>query len=91
MWGIENDQGIWLKEMDEIEEEICSHFQKLFTSSSPTPSQIQAALQGMTVKVTSEMNVQLEKPFTAEDVEKALANMCPTKAPGPDGLPAAFF
>ncbi|KAH9723191.1 reverse transcriptase domain-containing protein [Citrus sinensis] len=85
------NRGIWLKERDEIEEEICNHFQKLFTSSSPTPSQIQAALQGMTVKVTPEMNVQLEKPFTAEDVEEALANMCPTKAPRPDGLPTAFF
>ncbi|KAH9723192.1 reverse transcriptase domain-containing protein [Citrus sinensis] len=60
-------------------------------NTNPTPSQIQAALQGMTVKVTPEMNVQLEKPFTAEDVEEALANMCPTKAPRPDGLPTAFF
>ncbi|KAL9445502.1 hypothetical protein AB3S75_018491 [Citrus x aurantiifolia] len=37
------------------------------------------------------MNVQLEKPFTAEDVEETLANMCPTKASGPYGLPAVFF
>ena len=44
VWGIENDQGIWLKERDEIDEEICSHFQELFTTSSPTPSQIQATL-----------------------------------------------
>ncbi|KAH9688162.1 reverse transcriptase domain-containing protein [Citrus sinensis] len=91
VWGIENEQGIWLKDRDEIEEEIYSHFQELFTTSSPTPSQIQATLQDMTEKVTPEMNVQLELPFTAEDVEEALANMCPTKAPGPDGLPAAFF
>ena len=91
VWGIENDQGIWLKERDEIDEEICSHFQELFTTSNPSPSQIQATLQGMTTKVTPEMNVQLETSFTAEDVEEALANLCPTKAPGPDGLPAAFF
>ncbi|KAH9689005.1 reverse transcriptase domain-containing protein [Citrus sinensis] len=33
----------------------------------------------------------MDQPFTKEDVADALAQMCPTKAPGPDGLPAAFF
>lgn len=37
------------------------------------------------------MNAQLEKPFTLEDIENALSHMCLTKAPGPDGLPVAFF
>lgn len=37
------------------------------------------------------MNVQLEQPFTEEEVSEALSQMCPTKAPEPDGLPAVFY
>lgn len=77
MWGVENSQGTWLKERDEIEEEFCNYFPELFTTSSPTPSQIQAALQGMPAKVTPEMNAQLEKMFTPEDIEEALAKCAP--------------
>ena len=45
----------------------------------------------MTPKVNSEMNDLLEQPFTAEEVTTSLFQMCPTKAPGPDGLQAVFF
>ncbi|KAH9698767.1 hypothetical protein KPL71_024125 [Citrus sinensis] len=57
------------------------HWSKNEFECSPTPSQIQSALQGMLAKVTPEMNAQLEKMFTSEDIEEALAQMCPIKAP----------
>ena len=37
-------------------------------------------------KVSAEMNAELTKDFTTEEVRKALRQMHPTKALGPDGM-----
>ena len=42
-------------------------------------------------KVTNAMNARLIKEFLAEEVYKALKQMYPLKAPGPDGMPPVFF
>lgn len=33
----------------------------------------------------------MDQPFTAKEIIDALAQMCPTKALGPDGLPVVFL
>lgn len=37
------------------------------------------------------MNEELKKPFTKEEILKALLDLNPNKAPGPDGYPVLFF
>ena len=82
---------MWVDDREGIEKEFCEYFANLFATSSPTKKKIEAALAGLKPRVTSEMNSQLDSPFTEEEVSTALSQMCPTKPPGPNGLPAAFF
>ena len=89
--GIEDENGDWNKDVEEVERLFGEYFTNIFTTSSPSPTQLNAALEAVPVKVSGEMNSQLDQLFTKEEIVETLAQMCPTKAPGPDGLPVAFF
>ena len=38
-----------------------------------------------------EMRAELDKPYTSEEVGKAIRQMAPLKAPGSDGMPPLFY
>ena len=63
-------------------------YQKLFTSSEPV--NLDEILEQIPTMVTEEMNSELLKEFTVEEVENALKQMAPLKSPGPDGMPPLF-
>lgn len=74
-----------------MERLFCEYFTIIFTSTNPSPAHMETTLADLPKRVTGEMKNFMDQKFIAEEVSDALAQMCPTKAPGPDGLPAVFF
>lgn len=88
---MEDDSGKWIEEEEDVEPLICEYFSKIFTTTNPLLDQMNAALDDLPARITAKRESYLEQTFTREEVVEALAQMCPTKTPGPNGLPAAFF
>lgn len=89
--GINDSNGCWTEDPNNIEETFISYFVNLFQSSNPSQDQLNKALDDIPVRVDQNMNNSLLAPFTKGEVEKAIQSMFPTKAPGPDGFPAIFY
>ena len=87
--GITDEAGVWQQEDDKIEAGIVSYYKSLFTSFNPV--ELEEVLDGVTRVVSNEMNDQLLCDFTASEVEQALFQMGPLKAPGPDGMSPIFY
>ena len=48
-------------------------------------------MEGIQEVVSRDMNSKLTAPYKVEEVELAIKEMAPLKAPGPDGMPPIFY
>ena len=84
-----DERGRWLDDEAKVGDIAIDYFEKLFTSSSPEDfSDILSAIQP---KVTTTMNEELTRTFTAQEIKVALKQMYPLKTPGPNSMPPIFF
>ena len=87
--GLIDQQGHWRTEPLEVEQIVVDYFSNLFASSNLQI--IDKVLHEVDGVVTPGMNKDLLRPFTHEKIKRALFQMHPSKAPGPDGISALFF
>jgi hypothetical protein len=68
---------------------VSDYFAGLFTTEvdEPDPDLIEKVIP----RVSREMNEELLKPYSGDEVKKALFSTRDMKAPGNDGLHALFF
>ena len=87
--GIWGNDGIWYGDQDSIARVAISYFEDLYSTAHP--HQIENVISPILTVVTAEMNLELSKAFTREEVFFALKKLHPTKSPSPDGMSALFF
>ncbi|XP_075660563.1 uncharacterized protein LOC142630448 [Castanea sativa] len=84
---IMDEMGVWKESPLEVAEVAVSYFEKLYATSNP--DKILEVVDTIDAKVSDDMNQSLIRQFTRDEIEAALKQMHPTKAP--DGMPAIFY
>ena len=87
--GVRDQSEQWCNQADQIANVFGEYYQELFTSVNP--ESMPNALSSIPQLVTEDMNSTLTENFQAWEVENALKQMAPQKAPGLDGMPPLFF
>lgn len=86
-----SDNGTIYTMPDDICNCISEFYANLFTSSCPTWNDIEQVLQYVTPRMDDNMNKHLDQKFTEEEIKRAVFDLSPSKAPGPDGFTASFY
>ena len=87
--GIQDDEGVWQSEEEVVSSIFVDFYTRLFTSSNV--HDIDRVLEGVNKVVFDSMNTDLLMPYSKEEVDVAIKQMAPLKAPSLDGMPPIFY
>ncbi|KAA3462946.1 non-ltr retroelement reverse transcriptase [Gossypium australe] len=87
--GLENEEGDWVTNPDDLLSIAANYFRELFTASESASDH--RVLGIVEQRVSAEMNSVLLTPFLESEIQEVVKSMAPLKAPGIDGFPALFF
>ncbi|XP_073046080.1 uncharacterized protein [Primulina eburnea] len=87
--ALKDDNDIWITDTDLLKDKIRDFYTSLYTSDQTcAPSQVGRCCFPPLPEAHS---LALHTPFSPDEVKRALFDMSPFKAPGPDGIPAGFY
>ncbi|XP_071721889.1 uncharacterized protein [Rutidosis leptorrhynchoides] len=89
--GLFDGNEIWRSKREEVALIMYEHFAEAYDSARPDEGDIRRVIDLIQPTVTEEVNRDLCRSFSAQDVTEVLKQMGPFKSPGPDGLNATFF
>lgn len=85
------EDGRVIEGNSELREHITRYYKGLFGSELPPKVFLSQDMRRDRGRVDQEDNDFLVRPFSMEEIERALAEMKTNTAPGPDGLPVCFY
>jgi len=89
---INSQQGEKLQTKEEIEQELTHYYKDLLTEPRMDRSEATSKiLQHIPTIISQDQNISLTQSITLQEVEEAVMDMNPGKAPGPDGFTMNFF
>lgn len=87
--NLKDDHGAWWNDYENVERLLVNYFSDLFTCSEPEMmAQTCDVVQNRLTEADKNWCSQL---YSDEEIEAAIKQMHPSKAPGPDGLPVLFY
>ena len=89
--SIQDSNGVIGKGQKEVARIAEDYFNNLYTSVNTDPSLYRGVFQGFQKRVTNEMNEDLLRMVTEEEVRTAIFDMGSHRTPGPDGFSAIFY
>ena len=87
--GINDGEGVWQRDDEVVSATFVEFYTRLFTQSHS--HDLDRVLEGVKRIVTADMNVELVKPYCMKEVDIAIKQMAPLKAPRPNGMPPFFY
>lgn len=86
---MEDDNGAWHEDEEVFSGLLTNFYTQFFTFSNPLD--FKCILDGVQAMVNDHMRADLAWPYTTDEVDVAIKEMAPLKAPSLDGMPSLFY